>query len=48
MMLGYPASTLEIHLIHLVKFVNNQGKEIQMSKRIGNVITLKDLIKNRC
>lgn len=45
MMLGYSADILKVLLIQLVKFVNNQGKEIRMSKRKGNTITLKDLMK---
>ena len=43
-MLNYKPEILKIILIQMVKFVNN-GKEIKISKRSGNSITLKELLK---
>ena len=45
MMGGYSQDILKIILIQLVKIVDNNGNEIRMSKREGNALILKELIK---
>ena len=40
--LGYPKGTLEVDIIQMVRLVEN-GKEVKMSKRTGNAITIKEL-----
>lgn len=42
MMKGYKENTLDIPLIQVVRLMEN-GKEVKMSKRTGNAITLKEL-----
>lgn len=41
--LGYPKELMDIKLLQLVRLVKD-GKEVRMSKRTGNSITLKDLV----
>lgn len=43
MMNGYSADSLEVELIQMVRIVKN-GEEVKMSKRLGNAITLRDLV----
>lgn len=45
MMKGYSPDILKVVLIQLVKIVDNNGKEIRMSKREGNAVTLKELMQ---
>ena len=40
--LGYPKDTLEVDLIQMVRMVED-GKEVKMSKRTGNALTLREL-----
>ena len=40
--LGYPAGTLAVDLIQMVRMVED-GKEVKMSKRTGNAITIREL-----
>lgn len=40
--LGYPKNTLEVDIIQMVRLVEN-GKEVKMSKRTGNAITIREL-----
>ena len=41
--LGYPSDHLEVDLCQMVRMIEN-GKEVKMSKRTGNAITLRELI----
>lgn len=41
--LGYPADMLRVRLIQMVRFMQD-GKEVKMSKRTGNLITMRELI----
>ena len=41
-MFNYPADTLEVQIIQLVRIIQD-GKELKMSKRTGNAITLEEL-----
>lgn len=43
--LGYPRGTLEVDLIQMVRMVED-GKEVKMSKRTGNAITLRELCED--
>ena len=43
--LGYPKGTLEVDLIQMVRMVED-GKEVKMSKRTGNAITLRELCED--
>ena len=43
--LGYPAGTLSVDLIQMVRMVED-GKEVKMSKRTGNAITLRELCED--
>lgn len=43
--LGYNDSQLSIDIIQMVRMVEN-GKEIKMSKRTGNAVTIRDLIED--
>ena len=43
--LGYPKGTLEVDLIQMVRMVED-GKEIKMSKRTGNAITIRELCED--
>ena len=43
--LGYPAGTLAVDLIQMVRMVED-GKEVKMSKRTGNAITLRELCED--
>lgn len=40
--LGYPKDTLEVDIIQMVRLVED-GKEVKMSKRTGNAITIREL-----
>ena len=40
--LGYPDDTLQVDLIQMVRMVED-GKEVKMSKRTGNAITIREL-----
>ncbi|MBQ5977279.1 MAG: arginine--tRNA ligase [Oscillospiraceae bacterium] len=40
--LGYPAGTLAVDLIQMVRMVED-GREVKMSKRTGNAITIREL-----
>ena len=41
--LGYPRNNLQVDLCQMVRMIEN-GKEVKMSKRTGNAITLRELI----
>jgi len=41
--LGYPEDILRVKLIQMVRFMQD-GKEVKMSKRTGNLITMRELI----
>lgn len=43
--LGYPADTLSVDLIQMVRMVED-GKEVKMSKRTGNAITIRELCED--
>ena len=43
--LGYPADTLEVDLIQMVRMVED-GKEVKMSKRTGNALSLRELCED--
>jgi len=43
--LGYPKGTLEVDLEQMVRLVEN-GKEVKMSKRTGNAVTLRELCED--
>ena len=43
--LGYPKGTLEVDLIQMVRMVED-GKEVKMSKRTGNAITIRELCED--
>ena len=43
--LGYPADTLHVDLIQMVRLVEN-GEEVKMSKRTGNAITIRELCED--
>ena len=43
--LGYPKGTLTVDLIQMVRMVED-GKEVKMSKRTGNAITLRELCED--
>ena len=43
--LGYPAGTLAVDLIQMVRMVED-GREVKMSKRTGNAITLRELCED--
>ena len=43
--LGYPQDHLEVDLCQMVRMIEN-GKEVKMSKRTGNAITLRELIED--
>ena len=43
--LGYPKGTLEVDIIQMVRLVED-GKEVKMSKRTGNAITIKELCED--
>ena len=43
--LGYPAGTLAVDLIQMVRMVED-GKEVKMSKRTGNAITIRELCED--
>ena len=43
--LGYPQGTLEVDIIQMVRLVED-GKEVKMSKRTGNAITIKELFED--
>ena len=43
--LGYPQDHLEVDICQMVRMVEN-GKEVKMSKRTGNAITLRELIED--
>ena len=43
--LGYPKGTLEVDLIQMVRMTEN-GKEVKMSKRTGNAITIRELCED--
>ena len=43
--LGYPAGTLSVDLIQMVRMVED-GKEVKMSKRTGNAITIRELCED--
>ena len=40
--LGYPKDTLEVDIIQMVRLVED-GKEVKMSKRTGNAVTIREL-----
>ena len=40
--LGYPKDILEVEIIQMVRIIQD-GKEVKMSKRTGNAITLREL-----
>ena len=43
--LGYPEGTLSVDLIQMVRMVED-GKEVKMSKRTGNAITIRELCED--
>ncbi len=43
--LGYPAGTLAVDLIQMVRMVED-GKEVKMSKRTGNALTIRELCED--
>ncbi len=43
--LGYPKGTLSVDLIQMVRMVED-GKEVKMSKRTGNAITIRELCED--
>ncbi|MGP1414291.1 MAG: arginine--tRNA ligase [Bacillales bacterium] len=43
--LGYPKGSLEVDLTQMVRLVEN-GKEVKMSKRTGNAITIRELCED--
>ncbi len=43
--LGYPDGTLDVDIIQMVRMVED-GKEVKMSKRTGNAITLRELCED--
>jgi len=43
--LGYPKGTLEVDLIQMVRMVED-GKEVKMSKRTGNALTIRELCED--
>lgn len=43
--LGYPKGTLEVDLEQMVRLVDN-GKEVKMSKRTGNAVSLRELCED--
>ena len=43
--LGYPRGTLNVDLIQMVRMVED-GKEVKMSKRTGNAITIRELCED--
>ena len=43
--LGYPAGTLAVDLIQMVRMVED-GREVKMSKRTGNAITIRELCED--
>lgn len=43
--LGYPEDTLHVDLIQMVRMVED-GKEVKMSKRTGNAITIRELCED--
>ena len=43
--LGYPEGTLNVDLIQMVRMVED-GKEVKMSKRTGNAITIRELCED--
>jgi len=43
--LGYPKGTLEVDLEQMVRLVEN-GKEVKMSKRTGNAVSLRELCED--
>ena len=43
--LGYPKNTLEVDLIQMVRMVED-GKEVKMSKRTGNALSLRELCED--
>ena len=43
--LGYPRDTLEVDLIQMVRMVED-GKEVKMSKRTGNALSLRELCED--
>lgn len=43
--LGYPEDTLEVDIIQMVRLVED-GKEVKMSKRTGNAVTLRELCED--
>ena len=43
--LGYPADTLAVDLIQMVRMVED-GKEVKMSKRTGNALSLRELCED--
>ncbi|MBR2066803.1 MAG: arginine--tRNA ligase, partial [Solobacterium sp.] len=43
--LGYPSDTLSVDLIQMVRMVED-GKEVKMSKRTGNAITIRELCED--
>ena len=43
--LGYPKGTLNVDLIQMVRMVED-GKEVKMSKRTGNAITIRELCED--
>ena len=43
--LGYPRGTLEVVLIQMVRMVED-GREVKMSKRTGNAITIRELCED--
>lgn len=45
MMFGYPADTLHVELIQMVRLIKD-GEEFKMSKRTGNAITLRELYED--
>ena len=42
--LGYPEDILRVRLIQMVRFMQD-GKEVKMSKRTGNLITMRELVE---
>ncbi len=43
--LGYPKGTMEVDLIQMVRMMED-GKEVKMSKRTGNAITIRELCED--